>query len=449
MNATRGNVVARGTGVLRKIMNGEGSMTEQNGRQIEQKSATPRERWQDVDAWGLALAGRQGVLDVELGEWLAAAQDEAVHRHLGYGTFAEYVERRVGLSPHATAERLRVADALTSLPATKQLVRAGGLSWSAARELTRVAVQDTERAWLEAAHGQRVHDIERLVSGRRPGQTPQDRADPRLVRRTLRFEVGAETYALWREASRVLQTEVDPRLSEEEMLQEVLRRALGGPQDDGRSPYQIVISRCDDCERVWQDAKGERVDLPPEVLERAECDAQQIGTVCASQVGREGKEQAAQGKRATQSIPPATRRLVVRRDGGKCRVPGCRNANWLDVHHLWLREEGGPHQSDNLAVLCGAHHRRLHAGLLLVRGDTAAEARFFHADGTPYGRSPDPTAVGVMSTIYSALRALGFRETESKDALQNVRSRVGLGASAEDVLRAALRLLTDGAAVEA
>lgn len=213
-------------------------MTEQNGRQIEETSATPRESWQDVDAWGLALAGRQGVLDVELGEWLVAVEHEEVHRHLGYGTLAEYVERRVGLSAHATAERLRVAEALMSLPATRELVRAGGLSWSAARELTRVAVPDTERAWLEAAQGQRVHDIERLVSGRRPGQTPQDRADPRLVRRTLRFEVGAETYALWREASRVLQREVDPRLSEEELLQDPR-----GPSPSTSTSPEVLTTR--------------------------------------------------------------------------------------------------------------------------------------------------------------------------------------------------------------
>jgi hypothetical protein len=302
------------------------------------------------------------------------------------------------------------------------------------RELTRVAVPETEREWMSAAAGKTARDVEQLVAGRRPGQTPSEPSDPRLRQYALHFEVGAETYALWREAVRILQLRVDPHLTEEEALQEMARRALGGPEDEGRAPYQVALARCEDCGRTWQDARGERVELPAEVVERAGCDAQHIGSVDgASHVGR---------TRATQTIPPAVRRQVVRRDGGRCRVPGCRNATWLEVHHLRLRSEGGDHDPGQLALLCGLHHRMLHEGLLWSEGDSARDVRFVHADGTTYGQSPNAEEVGLMNHAYGALRQMGFGETESKRALGSVRSHVGRTARLEDIVRAALRALS-------
>ncbi|HEX4341440.1 MAG TPA: hypothetical protein VH062_36275 [Polyangiaceae bacterium] len=42
-----------------------------------------------------------------------------------------------------------MAEALEELPAIAQALASGLLNWSAARELTRVAVAETESAWLE------------------------------------------------------------------------------------------------------------------------------------------------------------------------------------------------------------------------------------------------------------------------------------------------------------
>jgi len=61
-----------------------------------------------------------------------------------------------------------------------------------------------------------------------------------------------------------------------------------------------------------------------------------------------------------------------------------------------------------------------------------------------YGGRADPGHVEVMGRVYGALREMGFGETETKRALGAVRSRLGPSASAEDVVRAALRVLTEG-----
>ncbi len=126
----------------------------------------------------------------------------------------------------------------------------------------------------------------------------------------------------------------------------------------------------------------------------AECDGQHLGVVTAHVAGAApAKDESAHvGVRAKQTVSPATRRAALRRDHERCVVPGCRNARFLDVHHVALRSEGGGHDADNLTTLCGAHHRAVHRGELVVSGSVAAGIRFRHADGSDYGQAPQPSA---------------------------------------------------------
>jgi hypothetical protein len=53
---------------------------------------------------------------------------------------------------------------------------------------------------------------------------------------------------------------------------------------------------------------------------------------------------------------------LVARDHG-CTFPGCdRPPRWCAGHHLKHWADGGPTNLDNLALLCGEHHRLIHDG---------------------------------------------------------------------------------------
>src|SRR6478752_7295647 len=126
-------------------------------------------QWQEAHAELTRLARTRAGLELEEGRWLRAALGARVHERLGYGSFVEYIDRLFGYSPRLVHEKLRVAEALERLPELSRALGDGALSWSSARELTRVATPETETPWLEAAQRRTVREVEKLVSGHRVG----------------------------------------------------------------------------------------------------------------------------------------------------------------------------------------------------------------------------------------------------------------------------------------
>jgi 5-methylcytosine-specific restriction endonuclease McrA len=319
------------------------------------------------------LAGERAAADAEEGRWLLAALRSAAHVHLGYGGFGEYAERLFGYKPRSTQEKLRVAEALEALPVVAQALETGALNWSAARELTRVAMAETETEWLEVARSKTVRQLEALVAGKSPGDKPASPSQSDARRHILRFDVAPETLALFREAMNQL-GRGGTRLDDDSALMLMARHVLGGPRDEGRASYQIALCVCSECGRGRQQASGELVPIGAEVVAMADCDGQHLGTG-AVPVATDG---AHAGARAKQTMPPATRRAVLHRDHRRCVVPGCRNARFLDLHHVEPRSEGGTNEADNLITLCGAHHRAAHRGELDVAGRTSSASYETH-----------------------------------------------------------------------
>ena len=74
---------------------------------------------------------------------------------------------------------------------------------------------------------------------------------------------------------------------------------------------------------------------------------------------------------------------VMKRDQGRCQVPGCSHAA-QHVHHIRFRSHGGGSESWNLVALCVAHHLvAIHQGFIRVRGRAPDDLvwEFFERDG--------------------------------------------------------------------
>src|SRR6187399_1677950 len=247
--------------------------------------------WRQAHEELVRLATERAGLDFEEGRWLLRAFRSAVHVRLGYGSFNEYTERLFGYGPRLTQEKLRVAEALEELPETARVFRGGAISFSHARELSRVATPSTEQQWLEAARGRTVREVEHLVSGHRPGSLPDDVPDPDLERHVVRLELSGEVFATFREAMAKIRRDAGESLDEDAAILLLCRQALEGPKDPGRSSYQIALTVCESCRRAKQQGRGELIEVGPEVVEMAECDGQHIGHA-SGHVGVGAAEQA-------------------------------------------------------------------------------------------------------------------------------------------------------------
>jgi HNH endonuclease len=167
---------------------------------------------------------------------------------------------------------------------------------------------------------------------------------------------------------------------------------------------------CEECGRGTRDGAGRAIEIEPHEVEAACCDAQNIGSIAHVDGPLE---------RATQTIPPRIRRWVVRRDHGRCRVDGCRSAKYLEMHHVVPRAEGGTHDPSGLALLCDAHHRQIHAGVLSVTGNANERLEFRRADGTRVG---EPGRARVASSRPAATRDSTSRDSANvADAIDALR----------------------------
>ena len=174
------------------------------------------------------IAKARGALDVQEAEALREADAACVWRRYGYSSLLEYMEAELGYTPRVAIERLRVAKAIVELPMIGEAMLQAELSFSAARELTRVATAETEGEWLEASRELNLRELEERVAGHKRGDRPTDEPDPGLRMKTLRTSVRPETYALMRQAQQILGRERGERLDEDAYLAATARMVIDG-----------------------------------------------------------------------------------------------------------------------------------------------------------------------------------------------------------------------------
>lgn len=218
----------------------------------------------------VSMSRERASSDCELGRWLVAAHCLRVWALTGYASFGEYVERLFGFSRRMANERLRVGMALETLPELAAALKAGELSWSVARELSRVALEESEGEWIAAARGKTARGVEEMVAGKEPGDRPLDRpkAPPPVQ---ISFKVCPSVRALITEARHKLCAELGESVTDDVLLESMARALLGGAgqRDDGLSSYQIALTTCHRCRVTTQQAAGEEIVADQTTLECA------------------------------------------------------------------------------------------------------------------------------------------------------------------------------------
>ncbi len=417
------------------------------------------------------IAKARAHLDAQEAEALREAQQLQLWKPFGHVSLVDYMVQELGYGSFRAAEdRLRLANALPELPKLTEALKSGELNVSQAREIARVATPETEAKWIEKALDLNVRETEQAVAGHCKGDLPEDPVDLRLIRKNLWFSVRAETEVLFREVRKQLDKERGEKLDDDAVLDALCRTFLNrmdrrdgaarsdledrathvgvnADQDDcsthvgantsqnsdrdqeqaatadaGCAPYRIAVTVCSDCKRGWQHGGGAVEEMTPPAVEAAMCDPQWIGDVNSRLV-----------ERARQEIPPATRRKVLHRDQERCRVPGCRAHNNIDIHHLLHREHGGTNDLLNLICLCEAHHLAHHAGTLVI--ERVGEEVTFRREG----RNRFTRATREVETK-EALRGRGFDRDQVKAIMTRTVTHVGANdISAEQWLAIALR----------
>lgn len=164
-----------------------------------------------------------------------------------------------------------------------------------------------------------------------------------------------------------------------------LQTAAVLPECHAAPPRINLVMRLDDLRRgIGYATTDTGEDLPPGLLRRLACDSEVIPHVLGSdsEVLDVGRHQ--------RLVTAAIWRALVVRDR-HCRFPGCtRPPVMTHAHHLvhWL--DGGPTSLDNLLLLCGHHHRLVHAAPWTITQPAPGRFSFHPPPAVRRSRGPRP-----------------------------------------------------------
>jgi len=365
----------------------------------------------DLPGW---LAGQAGS---ELGgaivrcrqviDRMEAANAEATRRFEKAGSYradgslgmVPWLRTHGKLSAGAAAEHVETARQLEKLPRTEEALARGEIGYQHAVAMARTA-EHLGAAQVRKAENMLLKAAEKMDPGQFAGvaksfehqvdaQSALIEANRAHQRRYL--QIGEAMNGLVRiegqvtpDAGAIIRTAIEPyakpsksdersagqRLAD--ALVEVCRRrsgqGSGAGQANGAGPRpQLIITTAADTLAGIEGAPAGQLEwggmVPAETVRRLACDSAISRITGLGELNWEITH-------ASRTIPPATRRALVARDH-HCVFPGCdRPAPWCDGHHLVFWADGGPTKLENLGLVCGPHHRKVHEeGWTLKRKD--------------------------------------------------------------------------------
>jgi HNH endonuclease len=406
-----------------------------------------------LDELGERIVGMAGRLAAATSRWLVLVAEFDARQgclRLGLASSAQWLTHACGIAHRTAVEHVRVGRALAQYPRLAVEMRAGRLSYSQVRAISRIAEPAApgdagEHALvddlIEAARHGTVAQLEVLVRGLRSvddndKETPAQPAEyvTRSWTADSRWRLGAR---LDPERGAVVDAAVEAIARAEGIsaadalvrLAEIALVALAdadnpprGLRGDERAAVVIHLDAAQVPAPAAPDATGERGDgatdddaavgvgsvprsaerdrhrplgriaggpgLPDRVIQRLVC-AGRVRTVI-----HDGATNLFDVGRSHRLVTDRQYRALLIRQHGQCAHPGCPNTTNLHAHHRihWLH--GGRTDLDNLLLLCERHHLAHHDGVFQIHTLGSGRFRFVTADGrdlsTPTRPEPSP-----------------------------------------------------------
>lgn len=360
-------------------------------------------------------------LDVDEAAWLALLNDfdrSELWSTEGYLSAAEWVGDRCRMGRSTAYEKLRIAAELRRRPVIAAAFADGHLSYSHVRLLTRIVDPDrgVDEALVNLARHGSVRDLERalrhydLLHQQERGPARDRYAERGLhnlhigpgmgqVRATLPDAELAEFSKLmapFLDRSKEGDHEViswDERRAD--ALMEMARAAVTAAPQRAAGVDRYMTHVIIDIETLMSNDAGVARLLDGTPIDADTVRAMACDSGIVAQFVRNGYEPLDVGRRV-QSFTVSQRRVIMARDEGTCRWPGCERTI-VDCHHLEWFSKGGKTAVDNGICLCSRHHQRIHKTGFRVEGDADGTLTFYTPDGQFIGFSAPPSALPLAA----------------------------------------------------
>ena len=295
---------------------------------------------------------------------LAEIEARSLFLRRGFASLFEYAVRELGYSDAAAGRRIAAMRLCADNPQTRERLRDGSLSLSAAAELQwafdrqrrrvpaattpAVAALPTEpplvldavgrQKLVEEAAGKSTRQVKRMLADLDPElAAAADRVRPLgNGRYELKALIDAECQRGLEQLTGLL-SHVDPRMTVGQLVGRLVREALDRHDPSRRRP---------------------RTGSRPAVSATSTA---QTGPGCDGHAAPAPKS-----RDSGRAIPAAVKREVWQRDGGRCRYVDphtgrrCTSRHLLQIDHVLPYTLGGGSDPANLRLLCHAHHRHRH-----------------------------------------------------------------------------------------
>ncbi len=350
----------------------------------------------DLDKAIVGLSAKINAATYELLVLIRQFDERAGWLRWGLANCAEWLHWRCDLSMNAAREKVRVAHALKSLPATAVAFASGELSYSKVRAMTRVVGAHDEETFVSFALKTTTSRVEERCRELRCGRIDSTASANRaFTNRSLRVLRNAErgtmsiSAELPMEIGELFEKALDKARDDSIASAEFADESWASKQADALikiatvflhderqatakpSENYLVTVHVDQSALASGDGRS---GLPIESVKRLCCDGNAVVLV-----EDEHGEPLSIGRKS-RTVPTAIKRALKARDKG-CAFPGCRNQRFVDAHHIRHWSAGGETSLDNLMLLCTRHHKLVHEGGYSIERDFEHRWYFKRPDG--------------------------------------------------------------------